>query len=153
MCPEMSIFIFLILFIAFLVFGFLWIARKGRELRKSQPLPPKAKDAYLEMPDGKRHPILPGTPFYVGNSSSSDVVLPEAKQPYEMCIFYHRERFAFQTPSGLPEIHVNGEEQLAGYLFDGDVITIAGEMFVFRTSEGAGETPAVPDAGEDACGP
>ena len=131
----MSVLIPLLLFIALLVFGFIIIARKGRELRKNQPLPPKANEAYLETRDGKRYPIKSEAPFYVGNSSSSDVVLPEAIQPYEMCIFYHRKRFAFQTPSGIPGIQVNGEEQLAGYLFDGDVITIAGEMFVFRSSE------------------
>ena len=149
----MSILLLLLLLGALVILGFILIARKGRELRKNQPLPPKTREAFLETDEGAKHSVKPGVPFYVGNSSSCDVVLSEAIQPYEMCIFYHRKRFAFQTPSGIPSIHVNGEEQLAGYLFDGDVITIAGKMFVFRTTEEAGKMPAAPDAGEEACAP
>jgi hypothetical protein len=147
----MSILITIILLVGLFVIAFIVIARKGRELRKNQPLPPSANQAFLEAADGKKYSIHPGTPFYVGNDSSSDVVVSKATQPYEMCIFYHRKRFAFQTPSGIPGIRVNGEEQLAGYLFDRDVVTVAGEDFVFRT--GAGKMPAIHNAGEDACGP
>ena len=129
----MSILISIILFLALFVAAFIVIARKGRELRKNQPLPPSTNEAFLEAADGKTYSIHPETPVYVGNVASSDVVVPNANQSYEMCIFYHRKRFAFQTPSGIPGIRVNGEEQLAGYLFDGDVVTIAGEAFVFRT--------------------
>jgi hypothetical protein len=129
----MSILFPLLVFFALLMFAFLFIARKGRELRKNQPLPPTANEGFLETQDGKRFLIKPGTPFYLGNSLSSDVVLAGAEQSFEMCIFYHRKRFAFQTPSGIPAIRVNDEEQLAGYLFDGDVITIAEETFVFRS--------------------
>jgi hypothetical protein len=136
----MSILISIILFLTLLVLGFILIARKGRELRKNQPLPPTTSKAFLEAGDGKKYPIHPDIPFYVGNVSSSDVVVSTGTQPYEMCIFYHRKRFAFQTPSGIPGIRINGEEQLAGYLFDGDVLTVAGENFVFR-------------AGGDASGP
>lgn len=122
----------LVLFLTAFVVLFFIIARKGRELRKNKPLPPKADRAYIQAEDGRRFVIQPGSPFYMGNSSSGDVQIASAKHPYEICIFYHRQRFAFQTPSGVPGLRVNDEEQLAGYLFDGDVLTIGGEKFVFR---------------------
>ena len=118
-----------------LLFAFAIIARKGRELRKNQPLPPVSLQAYLEAADGKRYAINPASAFYAGNDPGSDVVISGANQAYEICIFYHRNRFAFQTPAKVPRVRVNGELQLAGYLFDGDELTVAGERFVFRTGE------------------
>ena len=127
---QLLILFFLVLTVA--IVAFVMIARKGRELRTHRPLPPKATDAFLESEDGTRHPLGAENPFYAGKSPSNDLMIADAGQEHEVCIFYHRKRFAFQTPSGIPRIRVNGEEQLAGYLFDGDVLTIAGETFTFK---------------------
>ena len=114
---------------------FVLIARAGRRLRTQHVLPEESTAAWLESADGKRYPIHPSEYFYLGNHPSSQVILATAKREYVLCIFYHRKRFAFQTPSGIPEVIINGEEQLAGYLFDGDVLTLAGESFTFRSKK------------------
>ena len=71
--------------------------------------------------------------FYLGISHDCNIVLPNTGQDYELCIFYHRKRFAFQALSGAGEVLINDEEQVAGYLSDGDVLKVAGETFIFRT--------------------
>ena len=128
--------VFLVAFIALAaaVVIFVYIARAGRRLRTQHVLPEESHAAWLESADGKKYQIDPSDYFYLGNHPSSQIVLATAKREYVLCIFYHRKRFAFQTPSGVPEVSVNGEEQLAGYLFDGDVLTLAGESFTFRSS-------------------
>ena len=130
----MQLFIFCFVLLTAAIIAFVLIARKGRELRTSRLLPPKAIAAFLESKDGTRHRLETENPFYAGNSPGNDLILADAGQEHEICIFYHRKRFAFQTPSGKPRVRINGEEQLAGYLFDGDVLTIAGESFTFRSS-------------------
>lgn len=100
-------------------------------MRKSQPLPPVAKEAFLEWSDsGRRLEVT--SPFYFGRSQGSDVVLTSARADFEVCIFSHNNRFAFQTLEGGGEVRVNGQEMLAGYLWDGDRIEIAGQEFILR---------------------
>ncbi len=111
--------------------GFVYIARKGRELRGFRPLPEIARAAVLESQDGKRYE-LSQNPFYAGLDPTSDIVLDRAQHPFEICIFYHRGRFAFQTPGSSNGIRVNGENLMAGYLSDGDELEVTGRIFVFR---------------------
>jgi hypothetical protein len=118
--------------VLFAVLLFFLIARKGRELRTRRPLPPESYKAYLESAHGKKHLLETKTHFYLGRSFDSDIVLAGARQEFELCIFYHRKRFAFQALSGR-EVLVNGEEQIAGYLSDGDVLQVAGEAFTFHS--------------------
>jgi hypothetical protein len=120
-------------FFIVLILAFILIARKGRKLRTTRVLPPEAVKAFLEISGGEKYSVAAGPHFYIGKNPDSNVVLASAHQDYEVCIFYHRKRFAFQTLSG-GGIFVNGEEQLAGYLSDGDVLEIAGESFTFRSS-------------------
>jgi hypothetical protein len=115
-----------------LAIAFVLIARAGRKLRTTYVLPEEAASARLEAADGKIFTIRTDTQFYLGSHPHNEIVLSRANREYMVCIFYHRRRFAYQTLSGRPEILVNGETQLAGYLLDGDVLTIAGEEFTFR---------------------
>jgi hypothetical protein len=122
-----------IVLMVMLATAFMVIARKGRELRISRPLPPTAKDATLEWTeDGHTSRIPIESPFYLGKNSDSHVVLPTARTGFEACIFYHNSRFAFQSLDGAGIILLNGEETLAGYLRDGDRLTIAGRDLTFR---------------------
>lgn len=114
-----------------LIAGFIIIARKGRALRRNQPLPPPATTAHLEW-NGRI--VKVECPFYIGNGDQSNLVLSGARASYEACIFQHTGRFAFQTLKGGGEIRVNGEEMLAGYLWDGDTLLIANEPLRFRCS-------------------
>jgi hypothetical protein len=116
-----------------LITAFMIIARKGRALRTERVLPPQASSAFLEAVDGSRNHLEQENHFYLGRKQDSDVVLPKSKHDYEVCIFYHRKRFAFQTISDTEDVRINGEERQAGYLTNGDVLEIAGEKFVFRT--------------------
>lgn len=113
------------------VLFFFVIARKGRRLRTVHILPPEAHQAYLEARNGEKHPVQITSEFYIGRKPDSNVVIENVTHDYEVCIFYHRKRFAFQVLSG-KEVMVNDETQIAGYLSDGDVLKIAGESFVFR---------------------
>ena len=122
------IFVFLVSVSAFII-----IARKGRELRRAQPLPPPAKTGFLRWVDnGKNLEEQIHTPFYIGRKPDSNVVINSVRTDYEVCIFYHNDRFAFQTLDKAGEILHNGEETLAGYLADGDVLKIGGRDFSFR---------------------
>lgn len=112
--------------------AFVFLARKGRKLRTTRQLPAESTVAMMEDGEGRQYSIESGTHFYMGTNPENDVVLAQGKQEYTVCIFYHRRRFAFQTYSGSYGIRVNGEEQLAGYLANGDVLEIAGETFIFR---------------------
>lgn len=108
-------------------------ARKGRELRKNQPLPPPAEKAYLRWQESGRTKTLElTTPFYVGRNPECQIVLTAARADFESCIFYHHSRFAFQTLAGGGPILVNGEEKMAGYLWDGDTLEVAGQKFQFQ---------------------
>ena len=122
----------LLLFIA-LVAGFIIIARKGRELRRAQPIPPPATTAFVRwIEDGKTFELEVHPPFYLGRKSDSNIVLQNARADYEICIFHHKQRFAFESLDRAGIILVNGEEKLAGYIGDGDVIQIAGREFSFH---------------------
>ncbi len=119
--------------LALLLAGFVIIARKGRELRRAQPLPPRAIKAFLRWEEGgKTFELEVQTPFYLGRKSDSNVVLANARTDYEVCIFYHTQRFAFEALDRAGVILINGEEGLAGYLRDGDVLRISGREFFFR---------------------
>lgn len=117
---------------AILCVSFFLIARAGRKLRTTRVLPGEATRATLESGDGKLYSIENQTHFYIGSHPENQVVLPDAPHEYSVCIFYHRHRFAFQTLSSSRGINVNGEEQMAGYLTNGDVLEVAGKRFVFR---------------------
>ena len=112
--------------------SFLSIARKGRLMRRNQPLPPPAERAYLRWEeDGHPNDLEVFTPFYMGSDPANQVVLPLSRAAHEICIFYHHSRFAFQAlPEGGP-ILVNGEENPAGYLWDGDHIRVGQRTFRF----------------------
>jgi hypothetical protein len=119
--------------LAVLLTAFIVIARKGRELRRAQPLPPPATKAFLRwVEDGKRLELEIHAPFYLGRKSDSNVVLKNARADYELCIFYHKQRFAFEALDKAGIILVNGEENMAGYLRDADVIQVAGREFSFH---------------------
>jgi len=112
---------------------FVVISRKGRALRRSQPLLPVVRHAFLEWSNAgskRREEIVP--PFYLGKSPKSNVVLPDALVDFELCIFYHNLRFAIQSLNGARQLLVNGQEMMAGYLRDGDTLRIAEHTFVFR---------------------
>lgn len=127
----MNLFLLIALVAVVAISAFILIARKGRRLRTTRVLPPESDQAFLEISSGEKHPVQTGSQFYIGKNPDSNVVLSSATQEYELCIFYHRKRFAFQTLSG-QEVLVNDEEQLAGYLSDGDVLKVAGETFTFH---------------------
>jgi len=129
----MHLFIILILLCAFAVIFFIVIARKGRALRTAKTSGPAVQHAFLEwVRDGAPMRTQVTAPFYLGRSSESDIALPDAKAPFEICIFYHDRRFAVQLLQGAGRLSVNGQEMLAGYLADGDHLEIAGQSFVFR---------------------
>jgi hypothetical protein len=118
-----------------LCLGFFIIARKGRALRLQKPIPPAAKQASLQwIEDGKEKTSQIISPFYFGKGPENNIVLPQARVNFEACIFYHNKRFAIQSLEGAGEILVNGEEMLAGYLFDGDQLTVGKNEFTFRCS-------------------
>jgi hypothetical protein len=114
-----------------LLAGFVVVARKGRKLRTHQPLPPEAAQAWIEWNSRKQEVQCP---FYFGSRPDNHIVLPQAKAELEACIFYHSRRFAFQTLAGGGEILVNGQETTAGYLRDGDTLSIGGATLLFRCS-------------------
>jgi hypothetical protein len=123
----------ILLVFAVLVAAFIIIARKGRALRRAQPLPPTATKAFVRwVENGKRLELEVQTPFYFGSKSDSNIVLQNARGDYEMCIFQHKQRFAFESLGKAGIILINDEEKLAGYLGDGDVIQIAGREFSFH---------------------
>jgi hypothetical protein len=128
----MNLFLFIALVVALAISAFILIAQKGRRLRTTCVLPPESDQAFLETGSGEKHPVQTGSQFYIGKNPDSNVVLSSATQEYEVCIFYHRKRFAFQTFSGR-EVLLNNEEQIAGYLSDGDVLKVAGESFTFHS--------------------
>jgi hypothetical protein len=122
---------FLLLII--LLAGFIIIARKGRALRRAQPLPPTATKAFVRwVENGKTLELEVQPPFYFGAKSDSNIVLQNARGDYEMCIFQHKQRFAFESLGKAGIILINDEEKMAGYLGDGDVIQIAGCEFSFH---------------------
>lgn len=122
-----------LLLVAILLVAFIIIARKGRELRRAQPLPPPATKAFLRwVEDGKTLELEVHVPFYLGRKSDSNVVLKNARADYELCIFCHKQRFAFESLGKAGIILVNGEEKMAGYLGDADVIQVAGREFSFH---------------------
>lgn len=122
------LFLFVVLLAVFLI-----IARKGRELRRAQPLPPPATKGFLRWTEnGKTLELEVHVPFYLGRKADSDIVLNNARADYEFCIFYHKQRFAFESLDKAGMILVNGEEKLAGYLGDADVIQVAGREFSFH---------------------
>jgi hypothetical protein len=123
---------------------FILIARKGRRLRTMRVLPPESDQAFLETGSSEKHSVHTTSQFYIGKNPDSNIVVSSACQDYEVCILYHRNRFAFQTLSGR-EVLLNGEEQIAGYLSDGDVLKVAGETFTFRSNE-TGKTPSRQDS-------
>ena len=125
----MWILILVLLFLGALAV-FIWIARKGRDLRRNEPLPPEATHAFLQSKASPNRQVE--APFYFGRSVESNIVLPAAKADYEACIFYHKRRFAIQSLPGAEVLLLNGEEILAGYLRDGDVLEIGKEKFIFR---------------------
>ena len=127
----MNLFFLITLAIVVAILAFILIARKGRKLRTRRVLPPESDQAFLETSTGEKHSVHSGSHFYIGKKPDSNVVVPSATQDYELCIFYHRKRFAFQALSG-KEVLINGEEQVAGYLSDGDALKVAGESFTFR---------------------
>ena len=112
---------------------FFVIASKGRKLRTTRVLPPESSSAVLEDSNGKQYSIESHEPFYIGIHPDNQLILSSATQQYSLCIFYHRRRFAFQTYTGTHGIRVNGEDQLAGYLSNGDVLEVEGQTFVFRS--------------------
>ncbi|HJZ12599.1 MAG TPA: FHA domain-containing protein [Acidobacteriota bacterium] len=119
--------------LAGLVVAFLVIARKGRKLRRAGPIPPEAQRAFVTWVEaGKNHQRDVSVPFYFGKSPESEVLLPNARANFEICIFYHNHRFAIQALSGAGDLLVNGEEKTAGYLFDGDTLQIAQQTFIFH---------------------
>jgi hypothetical protein len=123
-----AIFVFFLLLLVFII-----IARKGRELRRAQPLPPPAKIGFLRWTEnGKNLEMEVHAPFYIGKKTDANVVVSSTRADYEVCIFYHQERFAFQALDRAGEVLLNGEEKLAGYLSDGDVLKIGGRDFSFR---------------------
>ena len=125
------IIIFLLLLAA--VTAFIIIARKGRELRRAQPLPPPATKAFVRwVENGKTFELEVQAPFYFGRKLDSNIVLQNSGADYEICIFYHKQRFAFESLDRAGIILVNGEEKLAGYLGDGDLIQVAGREFSFH---------------------
>ena len=112
---------------------FIIVARKGRALRTNLPLPPEATKAVLDWNENGNHRQREvSCPFYLGKSAESDIRIAAAKSDYEVCIFYHDHRFAMQTLPGARQVMVNGEEMIAGYLRDGDELSIGDQNFKFR---------------------
>lgn len=130
--------VFIGIFAIFTTLGILFVffALRGRALRKSQEAPTsKIKRATLNWTqDGNRKEVEIVSPFYLGKSSESNIVLPGARARFEACIFFHNQRFALQSLEGAGEILVNRQEWVAGYLTDGDQITLGQSEFVFRCS-------------------
>src|SRR5262249_10568941 len=117
------------IFLCFLVL-FIVIAKKGRELRKSDRQGTKANKASIRwIRDGNPVEMDIEPPFYFGRSKECDVLLPTARVDFEACIFQHKDRFAIQTLKGGGDILVNGQELLAGYLKNGDKLLIAKHEF------------------------
>lgn len=127
----MNLLLPILFFFSFLILLFILIARKGRRLRTMRVLPPESSQAFLETGSGEKHSVQTTSQFYIGKKPDSNIVVTNAIQDYEVCIFYHRKRFAYQTFSGRGVL-LNDEEQIAGYLSDGDVLKVAGETFTFH---------------------
>lgn len=119
-----------------LLFLFVIFAQKGRLIRqRHETPPPKIKHAVLQwIQNGERKEVEVVTPFYFGNSPESNIVLPRSRARFEVCIFFHNHRFALQSLEGAGEILVNGQEVMAGYLADGDILTLGESEFIFRCS-------------------
>ena len=115
-----------------LVTGFVVLARKGRKLRTTHVLPDTVSHATVQSSDGKNFEVDPSTHFYFGKNPDCQIILANAREDYSVCVFYHRKRFAFETLSSSRGIQLNGEEQMAGYLKNGDVLEIADETFTFQ---------------------
>jgi hypothetical protein len=116
-----------------LLIAFLWIAKKGRELRRLRPLPPTSTRVSVDfVRNGTKSEIEIISPFYFGTNASCNILLPNGKATFEACIFYHNHRFAIQSLEGAGELEINGEEVVAAYLKDGDRLTIGEEEFIFR---------------------
>jgi hypothetical protein len=125
--------ILILLVLLSLFAAFIIIARKGRALRRAQPLPPAATKAFVRwVENGKTFELEVQPPFYFGRKSDSNIILQNARGDYEICIFQHKQRFAFESLGKAGIILINDEEKLAGYLGDGDVIQIAGREFSFH---------------------
>ena len=121
----------LVLVLLFLI-AFFVIARKGRQFRTSRVLPGEASHGTFQSGEGTKYDVEPKTHFYFGKHPECQIILEKVQEEYFVCIFYHRRRFAFETLSRSRGILVNGEEEMAGYLKNGDVLEIAGESFTFR---------------------
>jgi hypothetical protein len=116
-----------------LLIAFLWIAKKGGELRRLRPLPPTSARGFVDfVRAGAKSEVEIISPFYFGTNDSCNIVIPKGKATFEACIFYHNHRFAIQSLEGAGELKINGEEAIAGYLKDGDRLTIGEEEFTFR---------------------
>lgn len=133
---EWALFIGIIAILNSLLILFVIFAQKGRLLRqRHEALPPKIKHAVLQwIQNGERKEVEVVTPFYFGNSPESNIVLPLSRARFEACIFFHNHRFALQSLEGAGEILVNGQEVMAGYISDGDKLTLGESEFVFRAS-------------------
>lgn len=133
---EWALFIGIFAIINTLLVLFVVFALKGRALREHQiTLTPKIQRATLHWTqDGDRKEVEIVSPFYFGNSQESNVVLPLSLARFEACIFFHNQRYALQSLEGAGEILVNGQEMMAGYLADGDKLTLGQSEFVFRCS-------------------
>jgi hypothetical protein len=127
--------VLVILVVLLLCLGFFIIARKGRALRCQHPIPPPAKQGRLHwFENGVEKTTQIISPFYLGKDPENNIVLPLAQVKFEACIFFHNERFAIQSLEGAGEILVNGQEMIAGYLFDGDQLVVGKNEFMFRCS-------------------
>ena len=133
----MNLLLLILCFLSFSILLFILIARQGRRLRTTRILPPQTDQAFLESTRGEKYSVGTASQFYIGKKPDSNIMISNAAQDYEVCIFYHRKRFAFQALSGR-EVLVNDEEQIAGYLSDGDVLRVAGESFTFHCKYAGG---------------
>lgn len=133
---EWAIFLGIAAILNTLLILFIIFAHKGSALRKRQEaLTPRIKRATLHWTqDGDQKEMEIMSPFYFGNSPESNILLPRARARFEACIFFHNQRFALQSLEGAGEILVNGQEMMAGYLADGDKLTVGEREFVFRCS-------------------
>ena len=124
---------FLFILVLLLLSAFVIVARKGRRLRRNQPLAPAATKAFLRWSEnGRDYRLEIKSPFYLGSHEKNDVVLREAKAPFEACIFYHNKRFAIQALEGSEEVLINEMETIASYLSHGDLLRIAQRRFSFE---------------------
>jgi hypothetical protein len=133
---EWALFLGIMAILNTLLILFVIFAQKGRLLRqRHEAVAPKIKHAVLQwIQNGERKEVEVVPPFYFGNSPESNIVLPRGRVRFEACIFFHNQRFALQSLEGAGEIQVNGQEMMAGYLADGDQLTLGESEFIFRCS-------------------